>query len=102
MEISRNILKLYFDTRSIPSDHDVARVKGRRYKDADILVQSKVIAEGSIDKVLSAQMYNQSVRCCKTVYEVLYYLLLETMEENVETLEEIITVDNVEGLLLDF
>ena len=34
--------------------------------------------------------------------EALYYLFIETMEENIETVEEKITVNDMEGLLLHF
>ena len=53
---------------------------GKRYKDAglkDVLVQSELIAEGSVDKALSGKMYNRSVRCHKIVYEALYRLFLK-------------------------
>ena len=37
---------------------------GKRFKDAglrDILIQSQVLAEGSVDKALAGKMYNHSV-----------------------------------------
>ena len=76
---------------------------GKRYKDAglDVLVQSEVIAEGSVDKALSGKMYNRSVRCHKIVYEALYRLFLKSMEDNVESIEEKVTIDKMEELLYE-
>ena len=49
---------------------------GKRFKDGglrDVLVQSGIIAEGSVEKTLSGKMYNRAVRYCKIVYEALSY-----------------------------
>ena len=48
---------------------------GKRFKDAglhDILIQSQVLAEGSVEKALAGKMYNRSVRRCKLVHEALH------------------------------
>ena len=45
---------------------------GKRFGDAgygDILVQSEVIAEGSVDRALTGKMYNRSVCAVKLTYE---------------------------------
>ena len=54
----------------------------------DILVQSGVMVEGSVDKVLSGKMYNRTVRCCIIAYKILYYLLIKSMEGNIEIVKE--------------
>ena len=56
---------------------------GKRFGDAgyrDILVQSEVIADGSVDRALTGKMYNRSVRAVKLTYEALSRLLVEKFE----------------------
>ena len=60
---------------------------GKRFGDGgyrDLLVQSEVIAEGSVDRALSGKMYNQSVRAVKLTYEALSRMLIERFEEELE------------------
>ena len=35
----------------------------------DVLIQSGVVTEGSVEKALSGKMYNRSIRLCKLAYE---------------------------------
>ena len=51
---------------------------GYRYS----LVQSEVIAEGSVDNTLSGKMYKRSVPEVKLTYEALYRMLLEKFIED--------------------
>ena len=47
---------------------------GKRFLDAglrDSAVESEVIAEGSVDRVLNGQQYNRGVRLHKLLYEAL-------------------------------
>ena len=53
---------------------------GKRFGDGgyrDILVQSEVVAEGSVERTLSGKMYNRSVRAVKLTYEALSRILLD-------------------------
>ena len=62
-------------------------VIGTRFGDAclrELAVQSEVVAEGSIDKVLSGKQYNRAVRLHKLTYEALMRLLLKEFESSVE------------------
>ena len=55
-------------------------ITGKRFQDArlrDLLIQSKVMAEGPIDRALIGKMYNRAVRCIRLVYEALSRILLE-------------------------
>ena len=47
----------------------------------DLLIQSEVIAEGSVDRTLSGNMYNRSVRAVKLTYEALSRNLLDNLLE---------------------
>ena len=52
----------------------------KRFADAglrDALIQSAVIAEGSVDSALRGKSYNRGVRMYKLFYEVLVRLLIE-------------------------
>ncbi len=63
----------------------------KRFKDAglrDVLIQSEILAEGSVDKALAGKMYNHSVRSCKLVYETLHRLLINKMETFYENDQE--------------
>ena len=56
---------------------------GTRFGDAglrDVAVDSEVIAEGSIDSVLSGKHYNRGVRLHKMIYEAITKLLLDDFE----------------------
>ena len=48
----------------------------------DLIVQSDVVATGSVDKALSDNMYNRSIRADKIVYEAVCRCLLNRMEDN--------------------
>ena len=45
----------------------------------DVLIQSGVIAEGSVDAALKGKAYNRGVRMYKLFYEALQRLLLDKM-----------------------
>ena len=60
---------------------------GTRFGDAGLrklAVQSEVVAEGSIDKVLIEKQYNRAVRLHKLTHEALMRLLLKESEFSVE------------------
>ena len=64
---------------------------GKRFRDAglrDLLVQSEVIAEGSVDRALSGKMYNQSVRYVKILHEAFSEILLDMLHNNLEQDDE--------------
>ena len=59
----------------------------KRFKDAglkDVMIQSGVLAEGSVDQALSGKMYNRGIRAYKLMYEALLSIFLENMEEYYE------------------
>ena len=65
-------------------------VIGARFGDAglnELAVQSEVIAEGSIDKVLAGKQYNRAVRLHKIVYESLMRLLVDACETSLDDTE---------------
>jgi hypothetical protein len=52
---------------------------GKRFQDGglrDILIESNIVAEGSINGVLSGKHYNRSIRSMKIVYEAIYRLVI--------------------------
>ena len=57
-----------------------------RFKDAglrDIIVQSMIVAEGSVDTMFSGtRAYKRAVRVYKILYEAIFRLLLEEYEAN--------------------
>ena len=56
----------------------------KRFRDAglrDLMNQSGVLAEGSVDQALSGKMYNRGIRAYKLLYEALLSLFLDTMED---------------------
>ena len=60
---------------------------GKRFADGglrDLLIQSEVIAEGSVDRALKGKMYNRSVRNVKLVYEALSRMLLNKFNKQLE------------------
>ena len=80
-------------------------VTGKRYKDAgveDVLIQSEVIAEGSVDRALAGEMYNRSNRSNKLMYEALNRLLLDKMVENIDCIEDHITTDETDKAISDY
>ena len=60
-------------------------ITGNKFSDAGLkilIIQSELVATGSVDKALSGKMYNPSVRAHKIIYEALYRCLLNRMEDN--------------------
>ena len=58
-------------------------IMGTRYGDAglrELAVQSEVVAEGSIERVLEGKNYNRTVHLHKVVYEALFRMLLNKFE----------------------
>ena len=58
---------------------------GKRFQDGglrDVLIESNIIATGSVNAVLSGKHYNRSVRAMKILYEALYGLILAAYEES--------------------
>ena len=56
---------------------------GKHFNEAglrDVLIQSQILAEGSVDKALTGKIYNRAVRSCKLMYEALHRLLISKME----------------------
>jgi hypothetical protein len=54
-------------------------VIGKRFQDgglSNILIESNIVAEGSINGVLSGKHYNRSIRSMKIVYEAIYRLVI--------------------------
>ena len=45
----------------------------------DVLIQSGIIAEGSVDKALSRKMYNRGVRLYKLTYKAITRMIFERM-----------------------
>ena len=59
-------------------------ILNRRFGDAgllDALVQSSIVAEGSVDSALRGKSYNRGIRLCKIYYEALNRLLLKQLED---------------------
>lgn len=64
---------------------------GKRFGDGgyrDLLVQSEVIAEGSVDRVLTGKMYNRSVRAVKLTFEALNRILIDMFEQDLDAKPE--------------
>ena len=79
---------------------------GKMFRDAglrDLAVESGVIAEGSIDKVLDGKQYNRGVRLHKLTYEALMRLAWASFTEWLETNHEgdLHHVDEVIRLVAD-
>lgn len=63
-------------------------VIGKRFKDAglcNILIESGIVAEGSINGVLSGKCYNRSIRCHKVMFEAISRLLWTEFLDSVST-----------------
>ena len=59
-------------------------ILNKRFGDAglrDALVQSSIVAEGSVDSALGGKSYNCSIRLYKIYYEALNRLLLKQLED---------------------
>ena len=50
----------------------------------DILIESEVVAQGSMSGVLSGHNYNRAIRAHKIMYEGLYRLLLQSFVESLD------------------
>ena len=58
---------------------------GSRFGEAgmrELAVQSNVVAEGSMEKVIGGNHYNRAVRCHKIVYEALMRVLIQELESS--------------------
>ncbi|GBM17909.1 hypothetical protein AVEN_108996-1 [Araneus ventricosus] len=67
-------------------------VIGKRFKDAglyNILVESGIVAEGSINGVLSGKCYNRSIRCHKIMFEAISRLLWAEFLDSISTEERL-------------
>jgi hypothetical protein len=61
---------------------------GKRFKDAglqDILIESEVVAQGSINGVMNGHHYNRSIRAHKLMFEALQRLRFEKFLESLPT-----------------
>lgn len=94
---------------------------GKRFLDAglrDLAVESEVIAEGSVDRVLNGKQYNRGIRLHKLVYDALHRLawkgfldwfernqaaelqsLLDDTRSLVANLNQSATQENLDGIL---
>ncbi len=53
---------------------------GKRFQDAgfrDILIETDLIAEGSVSSVLEGKMYNHGIRAHKLIYDALLRLVFD-------------------------
>ena len=75
-------------------------ILSKRFADAelkDALIQSTVIAEGSVDRALCGKMYTRGIRMYKFMYEALMRILLVHLEQqsnatpHMQKLKEIVT-----------
>ena len=72
-------------------------ITGKQFKDAslrDVLVQSEIVAESSIKRVLTGKMYNRAVCCYKLMYEALMRLLIDKFHSEMEANEEKMCAQN--------
>ena len=62
-------------------------ILSKRFSDAgirDVLIQSGVIAEGSVDRALCGKMYNRGVR----VYKLMYEAIMRKVFDSIQTTQE--------------
>ena len=89
-----HMITMYFD------------IIGNKFSDAgfkNLIIQSDVVAAGSVDKALSGKMYNPFVRAHKIVYEALYRCSLNRMEDNnTEDHELASTISDIQGKVTEF
>ena len=79
-------------------------VMGKQFPDAGLkvlLIQSGIVAEGSIDKSLCGKQYNRSVRTVKLVYEVFSRILDKMQHEQYENEFELLFY-NLKDKIKDF
>ena len=70
-------------------------ILSKRFSDTgvcDVLIQSSVIAEGSIDKALCGEMYNRGVRMYKLMYEATRRKLFESLQFDLDEGNHFITI----------
>ena len=84
-----NVFRLNYDQWRKNALYAVVRVQsflGAKMGDAglrELVVQSNVVAEGSVDKLLNGKQYDRAVRLHKCVYEDLMRLLLKDFESSI-------------------
>ena len=62
------------DDGNVSQNYDLYAYLSKRFSDAglgDVFIQNATTAEGSIDKALSAKMYNRDIRVYKLMYEII-------------------------------
>ena len=62
------------------------KVIGKQFKDGglqDVLIESNVIAVGSVNGVLTGKHYNRSLRSMKIVYEAIYHVVIAAQLDSV-------------------
>ena len=78
-------------------------ILSKRFSDAgvrDVLIQSSVIAERSVDKASCGKMYNRGVRMYKLMYEAITRKLFDSVQFDSDEDNRFITHD-IEGLKFD-
>ena len=78
---------MHFNHGHVPHDDDVFEYSLQQFAAAglkDALIQSGVVAEGSVEMALLGKCYNRGVRLCKLFYEALMRLLPESLAETEE------------------
>ena len=71
-------------------------ILSKRFSDAgvhDVLIQSSVIAEGSVSKALCGKMYNRGVRMYKLIYEAITRKLFDSVQFDLDEDKPFITHD---------
>ena len=71
-------------------------ILSKRFSDAgvhDVLIQSSVIAEGSVGKALCGKMYNRGVRMYKLIYEAITRKLFDSVQFDLDEDKPFITHD---------
>ena len=74
----------------------------KRYSDAglrDALIQSGIVAEGSVDSVLRGKQYNRGIRLYKIFYEGLVRILITHLTADMSFIEELKNVEMTEESL---
>lgn len=81
-------------------------ILSKRFSDAglrDVLIQSNVIVEGSVDKALVGKMYNRGVRMYKLMYEAVMMRVLEHLGIDAAVVDDItyITCMKINSFTID-
>jgi len=77
------------------------RILGKRFADAglrDILVETGIVAQGSVSAVLDGKQYNRGVRVHKIVYEALMRLIWNHFYQSLEKTDDANRIRVAEGL----